>query len=276
MNPLQKARIEGQARFQLVWLIPLLCLFLSGFYAYRHYRELGRPITIRFDEADGIMPDKTKIKYLGVVVGGVTGVAIDAEKGQVAISARLDRSVEALARKGTVFVIVRPEVGFRGVAGLTTIFSGSSIDLRPGKGEPAAEFKGYGDMKNLIREEPGLTVNLTASRVSSLQAGDQVSYRGVKVGAVTEAGLARTGQSVFIRVKIEPQYEKLVRTNSKFWEASGVHAKLGLLGGNISVDSLQAFLKGGIAFATPGDPGGQARPGAAYVLSPKAEADWER
>lgn len=247
---------------------------MVGLFAYRRYQSMGPLITIRFDNADSIVPNKTMLKYLGVVIGKVTGVAIDS--GHVAVAARLERSAGALAREGAVFVIVRPEVSFKGVAGLTTIFAGSSIDLRPGDGEPSAQFKGYGDSESLRRDEPGLRINLTSPRISSIQAGDPVSYRGITVGAVSDAELAPTGQAVLIRIKVEERFDRLVRTNSKFWEASGIHAKLGLFGGNISVDSLQAFIKGGIAFATPGKPAERAKPGADYVLYPEAEPAWEK
>jgi paraquat-inducible protein B len=274
MNPPPKARIERQSSFSFVWLIPLLCLAMVVLFAYRRYQSMGPLITIRFDNAESIVPDKTMLKYLGVVVGKVTGVAID--DGKVAVQARLERSAAAFARKGTVFIIVRPEVSFKGVAGLTTIFAGSSIDLRPGDGEPSLEFKGYGDSASLRRDEPGLRLNLTSPRISSIQAGDSVSYRGITVGAVTEAELDRTGQAVLIRIKVEERFGRFVRTNSKFWEASGIHAKLGLFGGNISVDSLQAFVKGGIAFATPDKPAERAKSGADFVLYPQAEPAWEK
>lgn len=274
MNQPPEARVKRSSSFSLIWIIPLLCLAMLGFLAYRRFQSLGPLITIRFDDADSVVPDKTEIKYLGVAVGVVTEVAIDS--GAVAVTARLERTAASLARTGAVFVMVKPEVGFQGVAGLTTIFGGSSIDLRPGHGEPASQFKGYGDFESLMRDEPGLIVNLTARRLSSLHAGDPVTYRGIKVGAVTETELTQAGDGVLIRIKIEDRYDRLVKTNTKFWEASGLHAKLGLFGGNISMDSLQALLKGGVSFATPGVPGERARPGAGYVLYPQAQPAWEK
>lgn len=274
MNHLPEARVKRISRFSLIWIIPLLCLVMLGFLAYRRFQSVGPLIAIRFDDADSIVPDKTEIKYLGVAVGVVTEVAIDS--GTVAVTARLDRTAAGLARTGTVFVMVKPEVGFQGVAGLSTIFGGSSIDLRPGHGEPASRFKGYGDFESLVRDEPGLVINLTARRSSSLHPGDPVTYRGIKVGAVTQTELTQAGDGVLIRIKIENRYDRFIKTNTKFWDASGLHAKLGLFGGNISIDSLQALLKGGVSFATPGVPGERARPGAVYVLYPQAQAVWEK
>jgi paraquat-inducible protein B len=269
-----EARIARKSPVSPIWLIPLACLAVVGVFAHRRFQTLGPLITIRFANAESIVPDKTMIKYLGVIVGKVTAVEI--AEGKVEVAARLDRSAADLARKGAVFVIVRPQVSFKGVAGLTTIFAGSSLDLRPGKGEPSDEFQGYDDYDSLTRDEPGLRVNLATPRVISLQTGDPVSYRGVPVGVITELELARTGQEVLIQIKIDSRYSHLVKTNTKFWQGSGIHAKLGLFGGNISVDSLQAVIKGGISFATPGSPGEPAKSGDHYVLYPQAEAAWEK
>ncbi len=263
-------------RISPVWAIPLLCLGMVMFFVAQQWKDRGPLIVIHFPNADTLVPGKTEIKYLGVNVGKVTRVHVDTEKKSVDVEARLTRSIADLAREKTVFVVEKPEVSIAGVQGLTAIFSGSSLELRPGEGEPASEFKGYPDMRSLTRDLPGLTVVLTAPKASSLQAGDGVSYRGVRVGIVESTGFSSSGQLVRVSVKIEREYSHLVRTNTQFWDASGVRAKIGLFGAKINVDSMQTLLAGGIAFATPNEPGPQAHFGAEFSLLADIDPAWEK
>ena len=47
-----------------------------------------------------------------------------------------------VARDGSVFWIVRPEVGLGNVTGLGTIITGPHIEVSPGAGGPKSEFVG--------------------------------------------------------------------------------------------------------------------------------------
>jgi hypothetical protein len=69
----------------------------------------------------------------------------------------------------------------------------------------------------------------------------------------------------------------LIRPNSKFWDAGGLQAKIGLTGVTIEVDSAEALLTGGVALATPppADSGGDVvRTGHRFMLAAKADDDW--
>jgi hypothetical protein len=67
----------------------------------------------------------------------------------------------------------------------------------------------------------------------------------------------------------------LVKTNTVFWNASGINANFSLFSGaSIDIESLRALLDGGIAFATP-DQGGQAvKPGAVFTLHDRPQKEW--
>jgi paraquat-inducible protein B len=79
-----------------------------------------------------------------------------------------------------------------------------------------------------------------------------------------------------IRVLIKPRYVKLVRTGSRFWNASGADVKFGLFSGlEVNVESLKSLVGGGIVFATPDDPKSrQARNGAVFALYDQPVKDW--
>jgi paraquat-inducible protein B len=69
---------------------------------------------------------------------------------------------------------------------------------------------------------------------------------------------------------------KLVRSSSKFWNASGAEVKLGLFSGlEVNVESLKSLVGGGIVFATQPDPKSkQERNGAEFPLYDQPEKDW--
>ena len=58
------------------------------------------------------------------------------------VQARLRRSAASIARDGSVFWIVRPEVGPASISGLRTVFAGPYIQALPGTGPPKTEFVG--------------------------------------------------------------------------------------------------------------------------------------
>lgn len=262
-------------RFHVVWLLPLVCAIMVAGFALRHFKNLGPEIYINFPEAENLTPGKTQIKYLGVTVGKVTGLEVNVDSATARVRARLDRDAAKLAREGTVFVVVKPQLSFQGVEGLTTIFSGATVELRPGTGVSTTTFKGYSDRNSLERESPGLTLTLISSRNGSLAPNVGVFYRGVRVGYVTEVGLSENGQKILAQVKIDYKYDQFVRDNTKFWEASGIDAKIGLFGAKVKVDSLQTLWNGGVAFATPDQPGRPVASGTTFGLESRADPAWE-
>jgi len=72
------------------------------------------------------------------------------------------------------------------------------------------------------------------------------------VGKVTGFELSKTADQVLIHILIEQQYARLVRKDSKFWNASGINMDINLFAASkIKTESIQSILDGGISFATP-------------------------
>jgi len=89
--------------------------------------------------------------------------------------------------------------------------------------------------------------------------------------------LGPTSDRVLIHVLIEPRYAPLVRSGSRFWNASGIGVDAGLFKGvKVRTESLEALLEGGIAFATPNNPemGGPAQPGQTFALFDEPQDTW--
>ncbi len=124
--------------------------------------------------------------------------------------------------------------------------------------------------------DEALHIVLKSEVQGSVKVDDPVLYREVQVGTVTGIDLSEDAEYVALLVAIEPRYASLVRAETVFWNASGIHASFGLFSGaDIDIESLSALLRGGIAFATPKDGGAPARNGAVYALHKEPKKEWQ-
>lgn len=121
----------------------------------------------------------------------------------------------------------------------------------------------------------GLQVVLSAPRLGSLGPGSPVYYRDIVVGEIGESRLAADARTIEADAWIEPRYATLVRTNTRFWNASGIDVDAGITKGvKIRTQSLEAMMTGGVAFATPDQPGAPVGDGAQFTLHPEPDDDW--
>jgi len=99
--------------------------------------------------------------------------------------------------------------------------------------------------------------------------GSPVLYRKIPVGTVEGFGLSAQHDSVLVDVLIEPRYRSLVRTTSRFWNASGVSLSGSFSGVKLRTESLASIIQGGVAFFNPPDhPGESSKNGTVFNLYP--------
>ncbi|MGH7769707.1 MAG: MlaD family protein [Candidatus Binatia bacterium] len=259
----------------LIWVVPLVAAVVAGYLVYDRVRAYGPTITIRFKDATGLRAGETPIKHLGVTIAQVLAIELTDDMEHVRVTARLPRDGVPIAREGSVFWIVRPELGFGNISGLGTVISGPHIEVLPGKGPPKSEFVGL-DSSPVILERNGLKISLFANRAGSLRLNSAVYYRGVEVGVVQEVDLSGDAMAVNIRLFIRERYAPLVRTGTKFWNVSGADVNAGLFRGvEVKVESLRSLVAGGVAFATPDDPTAKpAKNGMAFPLHDEPRKEW--
>lgn len=262
-------------KFPAIWVVPLLAALVAGYLVYEQLREDGPIITIRFEDARGLRVNQTPVKYRGVQVGEVSAIELSKDQQHVIVKSRLRRSAASIAKEGTVFWIVRPEVGIGSITGLGTVITGPEIGLLPGSGRPRKDFVGL-ESAPLVPEASGLKILLRTYRLGSLKPGSPVYYRGVEVGSVQNCDLSKNATTVDVHVFIRKRYANLVREGSRFWNVSGVDINFGLLSGlEINLESMRSLLAGGIAFATPNEPGGKPVPsGATFFLYETPLQEW--
>lgn len=243
--------VEGRRRFPVIWLVPLVALAAAVFLFVTTLEKQGPNIAITFENAEGLEAGKTKVKYKNVDIGLVDRVRLMPDLSGVVVTASMQKDVAEHLRGETRFWIVKPRLSAGGVSGLGTLVSGAYIEMDPGPGEPARAFTGL-EVPPVVRANvPGREYVLTADRLGSLSPGSPVSFRGLTAGEVLGYELAADNRSVDVHVFVREPYDRFIREQTRFWNASGVDVSVGAEGVNVSTDSLQAILSGGVAFDTP-------------------------
>lgn len=239
-------------RLSLVWIVPIVALVVGALMIVRTLMQAGPEITITFASAEGLEPGRTELRFKEVVVGQVTRVVLSPDRQRVIVTAKLDKTAESLTVDDTQFWVVRPRVGTAGVSGLGTLFSGAYIGVDAGaSAESRRRFSGLEAPPFVLRGEPGRSFVLAASDLGSLEVGSPVFYKRIRVGRVVGYTLDPAGDALAVRVFIESPHEQLVRTESRFWNASGVDVSLNANGLAVNTESIASLISGGLAFATP-------------------------
>jgi paraquat-inducible protein B len=257
------------------WIFPAFALILAGWLVYGYYAQRGPLITLHFEDAASVEAQKTPLRYRGIIVGKVDSVILSKNTKEVVVTVRLNRDAGKLAVEGSKFWVVEPQVDFAGVRGLETLFKGPYIRVEPGKGKPKLDFQG--DTGDEIKDPTSGTVayHLLTSMADSLGPGDPVTFRGLKIGSVTEVKLGPGAKEIDIQINVDREFVRLIRKNTVFWRKVGVQAKMGLFGADIKVNSIESLMKGGIALATPDEPEGIANAGSRFSLDDKAPKKWQ-
>ena len=272
-DELPKAKIERNWKTYFIWLVPIAAAALAAWFIYSDLIKSGPTLHIYFDSAAGLQKGKSQLKYRGVEIGDVKDVKLTKDHQKVDVTVALNTSAESVAREGSQFWIVKPEVGAEAIRGLRTIVSGDYITVEPGQGKPQTEFTGLSS-EPIVEPKGVLRIKVLSEKVGSLKQRSPVFYRGIQVGEVFSSDLGKASQVIRIVVDIQQHYAPLVRLNSKFWNAGGIHASLSLSGLNISAQSTETLLSGGIAFATPDTTEKEAPSGTSFRLYDKPDDAW--
>jgi paraquat-inducible protein B len=245
-------RVEVDRNFSVVWLIPLVALFVGGWLVYKTYNEKGPEITIAFKSAEGIESGKTLIKHKDVTIGVINDVRLTEDFSSVTLQASLVKGVEKYLTPSAKFWVVRPRFSLQGISGLGTLVSGAYIELEPGKqGKQKREFRGLESPPLVRSDSQGVRILLATPTLGSLAVGSPVYYRGIPVGEILGYDLSEEKRSVHIHAFIKAPYHWMVRDNTIFWSVSGVDVSFGADGVRVQTSTLASLLMGGVAFESP-------------------------
>ncbi|PBJ06574.1 intermembrane transport protein PqiB [Pseudomonas sp. ACN5] len=263
-----------EAKAPLQKRIPRFRLFAS----HDDATQKGEVITIKVDRADGLRTG-TPIRFKGLDVGKIEDVDLSDDLQSVLLTARITEVPERIARVGSQYWVVKPELGLIKTSNLETLVTGQYIEVLPAAKNlgPQKSFMALASPPEAVKREDGLSLVLSAARRGSLKAGVPVTYREITVGKVTGYELGQTADRVLIHILIEPKYAPLVRSGTRFWNTSGFDFDVGLFrGATVRTESLETMIQGGVAFATPDGErmGSPARPEQTFALFDKFEDEW--
>lgn len=258
-----------------LWLLPVAALAAGTWLLVSEFARQGVPVTIRFEQGHGLKAGDA-VKYRGIEVGAVRSVGLDETLRYVVVEARLLPSAQALARSGSSFWIVRPQLDLTGPRGLETVVGANYIAVSPGQGDPAARFTGLEEPPRFAAQvDGGLEIRLLSPSAERLSPGAPVTYRAVRIGALTAVRLAAHRRGVEVFASIEPDYRDLIVDGTRFWKSGGARLSAGWLSGiELDVGPMSSLMLGGVSLATPPDGGGPVSNGHLFPLHDQPEKAW--
>jgi paraquat-inducible protein B len=273
LDALPKAIIGKNWKSRLFWLVPLAAAAIAGFFIYSEVFSDGPTVHIYFKDAQNLEAGKSEVKYRGAQIGIVKALKLTKDHQSVDVSVSLNRGAMEVAREGSRFWIVRPQVGLAQIQGLGTIVSGNFITVDPGRGTNQTTFQGLAEAP-VLDPEGAIRIVLLAERLGGVKERAPVFYRGIQIGQIFKCQLGPESQTIHILADIRTSYAPLVRMNSKFWNAGGIHVNIGLSGADISAQSAETLISGGVDLATPDISQKPVVAGTAFRLYDKPKDAW--
>ena len=82
-------------RLPLVWILPAVVVLVGGFVVVREKLAQGTAVEIRFQNAEGLEANKTKIRYKDVEIGEVNDIRVGEDRNEVIVTANIHRNAAA-------------------------------------------------------------------------------------------------------------------------------------------------------------------------------------
>ncbi|AOX17638.1 PqiB family protein [Kozakia baliensis] len=243
-----------RTRFSIIWLIPVIAVAIAGWLAWRSYIDRGPEITVTFDTASGLTAGQTQVKNKAVTLGTVQDIDLTPDMRRVIVHIRMNADASNILTDRTRFWVVRPRINGASITGLETLLSGAYIAIDPGEsgGRYQTSFTGLETAPGVRSDQPGSTFMLVTPTLGSIGEGAPVFFRDVSVGEVLGHTMPPGGEGpILVQVFVKSPYDHYLRTDTRFWNVSGVQVGFGAGGLKVQLTSLQALFSGGVAFGLP-------------------------
>ena len=257
---IRAAQIRQSKRISPFWLLPLVALLIGAILFFQIIKEQGHSIKITFTSGEGLVANKTQVRYQGLQIGVVKKVNFTDDLKHVEVEANIYPEAKTVLKEGTRFWLVQPSASLAGISGLDALVSGNYITLQPGSGKDRNEFIAEEETPIAQVKDGDLLVRLIADDLGSISQGASVYFKKIPVGKIYDYRFSKDQKKVEIQIVIDKAYANLVKKDSHFWNISGINANIGLSGVNVNIDSLNAVVQGAVSFDSPAD-------------SPKAESN---
>ena len=238
----------------IIWFVPFIALIFGLWLTVKVVSEQGTLITIEFDNGTGIVPNKTEVRYKGLVTGLVKKVLPSDDLQRVIAEVEISKSFSDYLTDNTRFWLVSADISLQGVSGLDTLISGSYITIKPdtnGDADSQNHFVALTEAPSPDMSTPGLHLTLYTDVLGSISEHSPISFKQIPIGYVTGYHYIESSKKIAINIFIEPEFAHLVKENSLFYNTSGIQVTASLSGGvKINTDSLASIMAGGIAVDT--------------------------
>lgn len=253
-----------------IWLVPLVALLVSLGAAWRSYADRGVLIEITFENASGITPDDTTVRYRDVVIGKVEDVGFAEGLSRVSVWVRIDKEIAPYLDEDATFWVVRPEVSARGVSGLSTVLSGVYIEgaWDQTTGKARTRFEGVDSPPLAHPGRDGRRITLRTEDGRMVSEGAPVLFRGIEVGRLERPRLTVSGDSIVVDAFIEAPHDRRINSATRLWDSSGFSVSIRASGLQLDVDSIASLVAGGIEFDTVFEGGRPVSSGAVFDTTP--------
>ncbi|MDO5369829.1 intermembrane transport protein PqiB [Paracoccus sp. (in: a-proteobacteria)] len=261
----------ARASVSVIWAVPIIALLVTMALAWNAYTGRGTEISVAFNDATGITPGETELRFREIPVGRVEAVRFTPDLQRVIVDIRVDKDIAQFIDDEAEFWIVRPQVSAQGISRLDTVLTGAFIegwwDNEPGPAETGVH-EGLERAPLTRSNERGTWVQLAANDASGMSEGAPIFYRGLAVGRMQNLRLSDGEESVVADVFIEAPHDQQLTTTTVFWDTSGFSVSLGAQGISLNVSSLSSLLQGGAEFATLSSGGQPVQAGHLFQLQP--------
>jgi paraquat-inducible protein B len=251
LNEKSSIKIVEQQGISIVWLVPLIALVFGTWLAVKAVNEQGEFITIKFENGRGIVPNKTQIRYKGLVAGMVKSVEPTSDLKYVNVDIEMSAKLAPYLTTKTLFWLVTADISLQGVSDLDTLLSGDYINIQPDitkEGDSIRKFVALTAEPPFDLSRPGLHLTLKTQVLGSISKNSPISFKQIPIGYVSSYYYNEETKNIDISLFIEEKYAHLVKTNSQFWNVSGVQVVASLFSGiKVNTDSIASIISGGIA-----------------------------
>lgn len=249
-----QAEVVPRQGISIIWFVPFIALIFGLWLAVKLVSEQGTFITIEFDNGSGIIPNKTEVRYKGLVTGLVKKVVPSDDLQSVIAEVEISKDFTNYLTENTLFWLVSADISLQGVSGLETLISGSYITIIPDTDKTADSqdhFIALTEAPTLDMSTPGLHLTLHTDVLGSISENSPISFKQIPIGHVTGYHYIESSKKIAINIFIKPEFSHLVKENSLFYNTSGVQVTASLSGGlKVNTDSLAAIMAGGISVDT--------------------------
>ena len=273
------AEIETRAADSMLgrlWLLPVAALVLAFVLVWWSLPKSGVAIKIHFPEGHGLQTEDV-VRFRGIDVGVVEEVKLNTELSGVDVQVMLKPFARKLAREGTRFWIVRPELSLTEISGLETAVGHKYIGLLPGNEAtmPGIDSKDCPKNRQMLTPTMDLKSSFEAVNDTASTRVPRSNVEALKSVRSSRSGFSQNARFVDVRARIYEVYRGFLNSETRFWASSGVDFDFSLGGGvKLKAESLETIAKGGVSMLTISDRGTPVSSGQVFKLYPEPEDDW--